>query len=507
MNSISLKSPEYFHREYTNDVDSKLEDPIVLSQCKRVARIAMPFLSLYKPAGFALSLGMGSCRAISDISSLYQTVRSGNQTELLDQLLRTAVSIASVACTIIAHPLGMVITTIQDIAISSFALAHHIQKEEYQQALENAAIIVNNVLYLCMFVGGGIELSIASLATQMLLGLYNSRKEFLNKNYPEALGHLAMAMIRGKQMLGQVHALQLRWEKQAQIEAQQVADLKKMAATIEALQKQLAEETAKLEALQQTTSAEINDASELLEHQKTQLIDLQQKLLDTQRLQDILVSYGNNPEYIPAFHYAIKKGDKEAVELMIKHGADVNTRGYREISATTIAILESQADIVRLLLDNGSNANASIGYLGLEGLGNKPSLIHLAASVGNVDIIQFLLERGANINENAYGDSLNKWTPLHVAAEKRNLEAVKFLIKSGADINAGLKEAYAGFNGSRLPLDAAIGNLQYDDKDNPDILDLVKFLIDNGAKALHQRCNCPEIWNYVISQKQVWRHP
>lgn len=64
-----------------------------------------------------------------------------------------------------------------------------------------------------------------------------------------------------------------------------VDDFKKMASTIEELQKRLAEETAKLESLQYNTSFEINNNAKLLEFQKTQLIDLQQKLMESQRLQ------------------------------------------------------------------------------------------------------------------------------------------------------------------------------------------------------------------------------
>ncbi len=516
MNSISVKIPEYFHREYANDVNIKAEDKSVLNQCKRIACVALPFISLYKPAGFALSLGMGSCRALSDTVNLYEVAQAGTQQEILDQLLQTAVSISAIACTILEHPLGMLVTTGQDLAVESFALVNHVQKGEYGEAIESAASIVNNALYLCMFVGGGLELSIASLATQMLIGLYQSRKELLNENYPEAIGHLAMAMIRGNQMLGQVHTLQLKWEANAKAEEQKIADLKKMGSTIEDLQKKLVDETAKLEDLQKNTSTELDKNTELLKLQKTQLIDLQQKLLDAQHLQDILVSYGNNPDNLPAFHYAIKKGDKESVELMLQHGVNIEACAHRhlpdvqDLTALHQAALSGQAEIVDLLLQYGADVNAkSINFGGLQEL----AAIHYAAQSGNAATINCLISHGADINMNVHNIPSNQGcritTALHIASELGNYDAVVALINLGAIVNTGSVTGRDPHQ-ARTPLDLAAENLKY--IDNPKNLDLVKFLVEHGAtrnKSIYNTTNnqghgsmCVIISGYLMSKNR-----
>ena len=55
-----------------------------------------------------------------------------------------------------------------------------------------------------------------------------------------------------------------------------------------------------------------------------------------------------------------------------------------------------------------------------------------ASKEGNLKIVKFLLEKGADINT-AYE---KKWTPLHIAAYFSNLEMVDFLLENGADFNA-----------------------------------------------------------------------
>ena len=205
-NMISIQEPSYFYRNYINDFglsEEFLQEP----SYQRVALVVLPFLSLYKPLNFALSLGMGSCRAVSNISDLYLATQRRSREEILSQLLQTAVSVTAVACTVLAHPLGMLVSTTQDIVIESFALMDHLEQEEYAKALESSANIINNTLYLGLLVVGGVELSIASLSMQIIMGVHHSRKELLQGNYPEAIAHAAMVCIRANQLKAEVDSL------------------------------------------------------------------------------------------------------------------------------------------------------------------------------------------------------------------------------------------------------------------------------------------------------------
>jgi len=58
--------------------------------------------------------------------------------------------------------------------------------------------------------------------------------------------------------------------------------------------------------------------------------------------------------------------------------------------------------------------------------------IHVAAMLGDVALIEALLDRGVDVNDQR---NRPKWTPLHYAVNSGNVEAVKILLKRGADPN------------------------------------------------------------------------
>jgi hypothetical protein len=208
----NLEEPLYYHREYSNDfpcadqessVDKDQEAPLY----QRVTFAALPFIGLCKSLSMPLSLGMGSLRVISNLSTLYSLSQQGNTENLPYQLLQTAIAITALAGTILAHPIGMFITTGHDIIIEITNLAGCLQNGEYFKAAESSANILNNVLYLSMCLTGGLELSIASLAMQILIGLYHSQEEFKKGKWIEGSSHLLMAGIRSKQLHVQLQAL------------------------------------------------------------------------------------------------------------------------------------------------------------------------------------------------------------------------------------------------------------------------------------------------------------
>ncbi|WP_264723276.1 ankyrin repeat domain-containing protein [Wolbachia endosymbiont (group A) of Sphecodes monilicornis] len=110
---------------------------------------------------------------------------------------------------------------------------------------------------------------------------------------------------------------------------------------------------------------------------------------------------------------------KEIKKLMNKKGG----YGYTLLH---YAVQEGNLNLVTFLLDSGADANAQDE----SSYGKKP--IHIAAENNDKDIIDLLIKKGARVNDT----DKNCWTPLHYAASGGQLEAARFLVDRGADINA-----------------------------------------------------------------------
>ncbi len=280
-------------------------------------------------------------------------------------MLQMAISVIALAGTAFGHPLGMLISTANDLIIELSQLTHHLNTGDHQKAVETLCNIMNNIFYLALFLQGGPGFSLASLAIQILMGLYHSHAEFRDGKYIECSGHLLMAVIRGKQMTHQISALQTKWAMES--------------------------------------------------HQKEVIVNPENKA-------DTLIKYGNNPDGLSAFHYAIKKGDKKAVQFFLANGADVNARD-NDYTALHRAVLSNQVEIANVLLDKGANIHATrkvadgerftqitqeqaIHSLrnqhcpGTFGVTSRWMAIHMAAQVGNEAMINLLVSKGANVNVN-----------------------------------------------------------------------------------------------------------
>ena len=85
--------------------------------------------------------------------------------------------------------------------------------------------------------------------------------------------------------------------------------------------------------------------------------------------------------------------------------------------------------------------------------------LHVSAENGHLNIVQWLVENGANINEkskeylcyttfflmnkNTHTLDESKRTPMHSAAKYGRLETLKFLVSKGQDVNERGKTMYS----------------------------------------------------------------
>ncbi|WP_341821498.1 ankyrin repeat domain-containing protein [Wolbachia endosymbiont (group A) of Myopa testacea] len=169
---------------------------------------------------------------------------------------------------------------------------------------------------------------------------------------------------------------------------------------------------------------------------------------------------------------AAKKGDINEVRRLISEGVDVNAKDNIGWTPLRWAVKNNHSTTAEVLLDNGADLITFDSvqeryvwrkYQEIETEHCKNSL-HLAARLGNLEAVEDLLGKGADVN--AQNDIGN--TPLHFAAENGHKEVVDALLgKDGINVNAQDK-----YNNTPLHLAAQMGYAE-----------IVKDLLDKGANV------------------------
>lgn len=175
--------------------------------------------------------------------------------------------------------------------------------------------------------------------------------------------------------------------------------------------------------------------------------------------------------------WAVYSSDLKMVKMLISKGADPNLKGWINFrdsslngyfaygSCLVIAAGENKLDILKYLLVNQKIPIEDKEINLDENTENGWTALQWASVQGNLDIINYLVKNGANINSIA--ETENNATPLIFALMFNHKEAAKLLIDLGADINKKDSKHLS-------PLDHAIYL-----NDN----DLINLMIEKGAKS------------------------
>ena len=163
---------------------------------------------------------------------------------------------------------------------------------------------------------------------------------------------------------------------------------------------------------------------------------LTSRAIKTHRI--LLASKAVDPDFFIPWHgdvlgSAAAHGDIEWVRFCLEHGANPNLNKVDEFKSILAAAAErGSLEIVALLLKHGAWLRGS-------------GALVMAAEAGKEDLVRYLLDQGADVNEIGDEDDMDErevlevGSALHKAAARGNSAVVKLLLDRGAEIE--LKDA------------------------------------------------------------------
>lgn len=130
-----------------------------------------------------------------------------------------------------------------------------------------------------------------------------------------------------------------------------------------------------------------------------------------------------------ALHLLVLGSRQDAVSSILRLGADVRALCDFGESALSLAASLGKAEVVKMLLRAGAPVAID---------GQLTPTLHKGVQSGNRQVVEFLIDAGADVNEQAdFAEA-----PIHIAAKAGSAEIVELLLSRGAD--AQLKSTFGG---------------------------------------------------------------
>ena len=137
----------------------------------------------------------------------------------------------------------------------------------------------------------------------------------------------------------------------------------------------------------------------------------------------------------PSLLEAAYSSDAAMVRKLLEEGADPNVISSEGDTPLIIAATQGSTEISRILLEHKADANTKNND------GSTALLIATSAYTDNSELVQLLVERGADVSVTGK----NGQTPLHRAARGGMVKAMRALLEHGADPNAKDKDGVTPF--------------------------------------------------------------
>jgi len=160
----------------------------------------------------------------------------------------------------------------------------------------------------------------------------------------------------------------------------------------------------------------------------------------------------------PLHYAAYSTEDVGVLKFLLSQGVDVNVKDKKGSTPLHYAVYNKNAEVAKFLVANGADVCAKDGQGGIpleraigSGSANEAvaeylyslmkdtdnkqlflSLLYAAVKFDNLDDTKSLVARGVNVNEKSWQFV---GTPLSMAVEKGNVEMVEYLVSQGANVN------------------------------------------------------------------------
>lgn len=133
----------------------------------------------------------------------------------------------------------------------------------------------------------------------------------------------------------------------------------------------------------------------------------------------------------------------EVAALLISRGAYVDREYFRKnTNMVKEAVERNNLNVARLFFEHGADPNAKYTYEDISDNRCEQNLLHIAVKQKKPQMVELLLDVGANVNAIARGRRF--WhTPLHIAVIESEVEIANVLLNRGADVNLTDQWCYA----------------------------------------------------------------
>ena len=179
---------------------------------------------------------------------------------------------------------------------------------------------------------------------------------------------------------------------------------------------------------------------------------------------DLLLEHGGKSGANDSIQVAASVGNIEAVKRHLAAGADVNAKDVDGLTPLFFAVYYDHNEIVELLIAHGADVDTE----------EEAFFLSNATWGGYTEIVERLIANGADVNAKDYFGS----TPLHSAVSEGHKEIAKLLVAAGADVNV------KGGWGGDTPLDWAEEGWE---SDSPEIKaakkEIALLLREHGGKT------------------------